>query len=198
MRAPLATLRLATLSLATLGLATLGLAAVPVAAEDWVVDAEASSIRFVYAVDGRAAEGVFRTVEGEGAFDPAAPGATRLELRIAVRSLDLGDPLETGFALSAGWFDAGTFPVARYRLARLTPLGAGRWEALGDITIKGRTQVVRTPVTLDLGEDAARARAEVAFDRSYFGIGGDIGALFVDIGETVTVSIDLVARPEDA
>ena len=178
------------------GLVAFCLLATPAAATDWVVDPEASAIRFLYTVSGRDAEGLFRTVEGEGAFDPDAPERTRLELRIAVRSLDLGDPLETGFALSAGWFDAGAFPVARYRLAELKALEDGRWEALGDITIKGRTQVLRTPVVLDIDETMARARAKMAFDRTDFGVGVDLGALFVDIGEEVSVSIDLVARPD--
>lgn len=171
------------------------LAADPSFAREWKVDPAASTIRFVYAVDDGAAEGAFEQVEGEGMFDPDRPEDTTLELRILTRSLDLGDPMETGFALSAEWFDAGNFPVARYRLARLTPMPDGRWEALGDLTIKGRTRIMRTPIALDIAEDRAEARGEVVFDRTDFGVGVGVSALFVTIGTEVSVAFDLVARP---
>lgn len=171
------------------------LAAEPSIAREWKVDSAASTIRFVYAVDDGAAEGAFEQLEGEGMFDPDRPEDTTLELRILTRSLDLGNPMETGFALSAEWFDAGNFPVARYRLARLTPMPDGRWEALGDLTIKGRKQVLRTPIALDIDDDRARARGEVVFDRTDFGVGVGVSALFVTIGAEVSVAFDLVARP---
>lgn len=165
-------------------------------ARSWAVEPEASDIAFNYTQDGRQAEGAFRHVEGEGVFDPDDPEATRLELRIQSRSLDLGDPRASAFALSAEWFDAGNFPVARYRLARLTPLGGDHYEALGDLTIKGRTRIVRIPLTLSFDDGAARAVGEVAFDRTEFGVGTGVSSLFVEIGAEVSVAFDIVARPQ--
>ena len=178
--------------------ALLLMAAPEAQAGEWEVDPDASEIRFDYTVDGKPFAGRFARVSGAGRFEPAAPERTRLDLRIAVESLELGNPLETAFALSSGWFDAKAHPTATYRLARLTPLGGGRWEALGDVTIKDRTVIVRTPLALEIAEDRAEAVGTVAFDRLEFGLGGGIGELFVEIGREVSVSFDLVARPAGA
>lgn len=163
----------------------------------WQVDPERSVIVFGYALNLRPAQGAFRRVAGEGAFDPAAPEATRLTLEIDVTSLDLGDPVETAFALSVDWFDAENHPTARYRLAQLTALGGDDYEALGDLTIKGRTRVLRTPVTLTVGQREAQARGALSFDRRDFGVGLGPSALFVAIGADVSVRFDLVATAAD-
>jgi polyisoprenoid-binding protein YceI len=159
------------------------------------VASDRSAIAFVYALNGRPAEGAFRQMTGEGRFDPEAPETARLLLEIDVKSLDLGDLLATVFALSGDWFDADQHPVARYRLARLTALGGDAYEALGDLTIKGRTQVMRTPLTLTVGPDAARARGALTFDPRDFGVGVGPTALFVSVGTEVAVRFDLVAAP---
>lgn len=167
----------------------------PVWGGDWVVDPDASSIRFRYVINGEPGEGRFDRMEGEGAFDRAAPERTRFELRIPVDSLDLGNPVANLFALSSGWFDAMAHPVARYRLLRLTSDGNGGWEAHGELTIKGRTQALTTPIALDLGADAARASADMTFDRVAMGVGDAFVAPLVEIGRDVSVAVDLVARP---
>jgi polyisoprenoid-binding protein YceI len=171
----------------------------PAAGErDWRVDAARSSIAFDYVVNDVAATGAFRRVEGEGSFDPARPEATRLELRIDPTALDLGDPLATGFAQSAEWFDTANHPTVRYRLTRLTPLPDGRWLALGDIAIKGRLRVLETPLSLALGDAEAQARGTISFDRRDFELGTGLSQLFVTVGPDVSVAFDLIATPETA
>lgn len=160
----------------------------------WRVDSAQSVIAFDYAENGRPASGVFAQVSGEGRFDPDNVAATRLELLIDVASLDLGDPLESAFALSAEWFDAASHPVARYRLAALTALGDGRFEALGDLTIKGRLKVLRTPITLTISGDRATASGELAFDRRDFDVGVGPSSLFIAVGTAVSVRFNLVAK----
>jgi Uncharacterized conserved protein len=155
--------------------------------------------RLHFEIDGSPGAGFFRTVIGSGRFDPDAPEDTRLDIRIPAKGLDLGDAMATSYALSGEWFDAAAHPVLIYRLARLTPLeGEDRWEALGDITIKGRTVIVRTPITLTVGAERAEARGSVEFDRLDFGLGGGLSELVVDIGREVSVAFDLVARPAGA
>ena len=170
-------------------------AAAPGLAREWRVDPAASEIVFTYTVNGIPAEGRFTEMAGVGAFDAARPGETRFTLTIDVTSLTLRDPMETAFALSPDWFDAARHPEAQYRLARLEQLPDGRWRALGDLTIKDRLEVVRTPIALDIGAERAEARGTVRFDRRDFGLGSALGDLFVEIGREVSVSFDLVARP---
>lgn len=177
-------------------LAALALAAPSARSEAmmWRVASDRSVIAFDYAQNEHPASGVFARVSGQGVFDPANLSATRLELLIDVASLDLGDPVESAFALSAEWFDAANHPVARYRLAALTPLGEGRFEALGDLTIKGRLKVLRTPITLTIAQDRATASGSLMFDRRDFDVGNGASALFISVGTAVSVRFNLVAE----
>jgi polyisoprenoid-binding protein YceI len=160
----------------------------------WRIDRDASSIRFDYALAGVAQEGRFLRFGGEGMFYQANPGGTRFDLEIETSSLDLGNDLISAFALSADWFDAAHYPAARYRLAQLTMAPGGEATALGDLTLKGKLQVVTVPLKVEIGGDTARARGSVAFDPKDFGIGFGPSAMFVSIGDGVTVSFDLTAR----
>lgn len=164
-------------------------------AVEWAVVPDASTIAFTFVLNGAPGQGAFRNMSGAGVFNEADPAATRFELRIPTSSLDLGNPLYSAFAQSADWFDTANHPDATYRLARLTPLPDGRWEALGDITVKGKLVILRTPLQLEIGTDAARARGALAFDRRAVGVGVGPSALFVTLDPDVTVTFDLVARP---
>lgn len=176
-------------------LAVLGGVVASAAQPIWRVVSDQSVIAFDYSLNLRPASGVFRSVSGEGTFDPAALSASRLEMRIDVTSLDLGDPVETAFALSSDWFDAQNHPEARYRLAALTPLPDGRYEALGDLTIKGKLKVIRTPVALEISDDRAVATGALSFDRRDFNVGIGPSALFIALGTEVAVRFELVAQP---
>jgi len=170
----------------------------PARADDrvWRIDGGASVIAFEYALNDKPAAGRFTRVAGMGAFDPLDPEDATLTLEIDVTSLDLGDPVESAFALSVEWFDAKDHPSAVYRLAQLTALPDGRFEALGDLTIKGRQQVIRTPITLRIEGDMARAQGALAFDRRDFNVGLGASALFANIGTDVAVRFDIVARAQ--
>jgi polyisoprenoid-binding protein YceI len=161
----------------------------------WRIDPARSTVAFDYLFDGERRTGAFRSFEGEGAFDPDAPQATRFELRIQTGALDLGHPLLNLVATGPEWFAAAENPDARYRLVALTPLPDGRWEALGDLTIRDTLQIVRTPVTVEIADDAARATGEVEIDRTYFGVGVGLTDLIVDVGERATVRFDIRAVP---
>jgi polyisoprenoid-binding protein YceI len=161
---------------------------------EWAVAPDASTIAFTFVLNGAPGQGAFRRMSGEGRFDADDPAATRFELRIPTDGLDLGNPLYSAFAQSADWFDTATHPEVVYRLAHLTPLPDGRWEALGDISAKGRLVVLRTPIALEIGSGTARARGELVFDRRAVGVGVGPSALFVSLDPDVTVTFDLVAR----
>lgn len=162
----------------------------------WRIDGEASVITFDYDLNGKPATGRFTRVAGEGAFDPLDPEGATLVLEIDVTSLDLGDPIESAFALSVEWFDAANHPKAVYRLAELTALPDGRFEALGDLTIKDRLRVIRTPIALRIEDGVALASGALAFDRRDFNVGLGASALFANLGTDVAVRFDIVARAQ--
>lgn len=175
-----------------------GLGALPAGAADWAADPATSRMGFIYQRADAPAPGSFERFSGWGRFDPTRPNEAELRLEIETRSIALGSLLESAFATSAEWFDSGEHPVAVYELARLTPLSGDRYEALGTLTIKGRSQVVTSEIELEVTDGLrARASGSLMVNRRDFGLGvGPISA-FVTIGDEVTVTFDLAATLMD-
>jgi polyisoprenoid-binding protein YceI len=163
----------------------------------WRIDPARSTVSFDYFLDGRPRSGAFRVFVGEGLFDPDDVQATRLEFRILTGDLDLGNALVNLVAAGPEWFAASEHPEARYRLVALEPLDDGRWEASGELTIRGVLQAVSTPVALSIAADEARAAGEVVIDRTGFGVGVGLTDLIVDVGEQVIVRFDIHAFPAE-
>lgn len=178
---------------AALVLALLALAA-PAAAADWEVIPQGSAISFEYMRSGDAASGSFEDFSGTGTFDLAAPKSANIRLTIASRSIDLGEPIYSAFATSAEWFDSETWPNVIYQLLRLDPQPDGSFIATGDLTIRGTTEIVTTPVTLTVSGDTAHAAGTVEVNRRNFLLGVGPSDLVTDIGDTVAVRFDLTAR----
>ncbi|MEM7522871.1 MAG: YceI family protein [Pseudomonadota bacterium] len=159
----------------------------------WTIDAEASRLEIVYLIDGKAWRGDFGTFSGEGRFDPDAPEAAEMELLIETDSIDVGNIFGTAVAKTIDWLDVETHPTARYVLDDMTLIGDGRFRTVGTLTMRGVSHQVDGELTLNVG-DVASAAGETVFDRSLYGVGVGFTALFVTIGDPISVEFDLVAR----
>ena len=164
-------------------------------ATEWRVDREESRIVFEYLADGEPTEGVFTKFSGTGTFDPAAPSAATLELRIESASIDLSDSRANAFATSAEWFDSANHPHIVYRLLDLAPLKDDHYRAEGELTIKGRTRPVATTIELVIEDSEARASGTLRINRKDYWLGVGPISLFVEIGAEVAVRFELVAHP---
>lgn len=167
----------------------------PAAPAAWVVVPEGSSIAFDYSRAGQVAVGKFTEFTGTGQLDPGDPVGATLEIRIDSKSIDLGDSMASGFATSAEWFDSRNTREVVYRLRKLTPTGGDSYSAEGDLTIRGQTKAIVTPVTLSIGADKAHATGSLAVVRADYGLGVGPSAAFVEIGPDVAVRFDLIAKP---
>ncbi|NNE51093.1 MAG: cytochrome [Sulfitobacter sp.] len=107
---------------------------------------------------------------------------------IAVQSLTLGSVTQP--ALGADFFDANTFATATFEADLLRAVDG--YEALGTLTIKGRSVPLTMPFSLSIAENTAKMSAKLTLDRRDFGIGDnmkDESSLKFD----VQVDIDLTA-----
>ncbi len=95
------------------------------------------------------------------------------------------------------WFALAAHPRATFELSELVAVAGstldGDFLARGELTLKGVTRIISTPVRLKIEGGEARAVGSTEFDPLAFGIGDGPSALFVSVGETVTVSFDMVA-----
>jgi len=80
------------------------------------------------------------------------------------------------------WFDARNFPKATFAATAIKPLGGGKYEVRGPLTIKGRTHEIVTSFTY--GEEAGAAVYDGAFP---------VKRLQYNIGEGVWKDTDTVA-----
>ncbi len=75
---------------------------------------------------------------------------------------------------SDDFFGVEQFPTAQFELLQLNPLRGGEnganFSATGKVTIKGRTDEVSFPVTVDMTDGGAKISGEMVLDRSKFDV----------------------------
>jgi len=90
----------------------------------------------------------FKRFTGSIQYDPARPADTRATLQVDMNSLDVGDEDSDAEVRGAAWFDSAHYPQAQFRSASIKPVDAHRFEATGDLTIKGRTRQITVDVSV--------------------------------------------------
>ncbi|MEM6491191.1 MAG: YceI family protein [Pseudomonadota bacterium] len=133
-------------------------------------------------------------LSGELRFDPAEPTASRLEIEIPARSIDLPDAALEATIRGADWLDAARHPTIRFvsQTARATGPATGVVDGL--LTIRGQTR----PVTLDVtyngaapnpfnGRETLGFSATGVVDRVDFGM----TALTGFVGRTIDLVIEI-------
>lgn len=109
------------------------------------VDVALSSVTVVSKQMGVAVEGRFKRFNAQIGFDPAQPAAGSARVNMEVSSFDLGGEEFTREALKDEWLDAAHHPKAVFVSEAIRPLGVGRFEATGKLTLKGITLPVVIP-----------------------------------------------------
>ena len=107
-----------------------------------------SQIRFVTKQMNVPVEGEFRKFDGSVTFDPAKPEATKAEFEVDLGSIDLGNAEGETEAKRKVWLNIDAFPKAKFVATLVKPLGGGKFEARGPLTIKGTSQEVVVPLTV--------------------------------------------------
>ena len=155
-------------------------AALPVAAQSVLYDK--SRITCVSRQMNVPVEARFKKFNAQIAFDPARPAEGKARIEIDLDSFDIDNAEVNDEVRGKAWFDTKSFPKATFVSAAIKPLGGGRFEVRGPLTIKGRTQEVAAPFTFK--EDAGTT----AFDGAF-----QLRRLQFNIGEGVWKDTDTVA-----
>ena len=163
-------------------------------APKWVVDHAQSQLLFDSQAEGAAFEGHFDDWDADIRFDPKALGQSKVSVTVATGSAVTGDSSRDQTAHGADWFASVMFPKATFTTRTIKDLGGGKYEADGDLAIKGVTQPLALPFTLTIAGDTATMTGEATVDRSRFGVGqGDYGGADT-VPLSVTVKVVLAAH----
>lgn len=163
------------------------------AAQAWVVDKARSTLAFKGAASGQSFSGRFKTWDAQITFDPANLAAARVAATIAVASADTSNGERDELLPTSAFFDARKFPQATFVASRFVSKGGNRYEASGDLTIKGVTRPVTLPFTLAISGNTAQMTGALTLNRSAFGVGTGQWASEKTIATAVQVTINLTA-----
>ncbi|MFT3805817.1 YceI family protein [Arenimonas sp.] len=105
--------------------------------------------------------GSFSGVQGELRFDPDDWASSRVEVRIPLATLSLGDADWQKRILDPTFFDAERYPTATFRSLRVEKIDDTHGRLHGELTLHGKTQ----PVSLDFVFNALK-RHPLTFRRT--------------------------------
>lgn len=106
-----------------------------------------STLSFNYKQMSVPLEGKFRKFAARISFDPAKLNVAQAQLDVALASIDTGFSEADEEVVGKQWFNAKTYPSARFVSTGVKALGGNRFEARGKLTIKGKTLDVLAPFT---------------------------------------------------
>ena len=107
-----------------------------------------SEISFVSRQMGVPVEGKFKQWTAQISFDPKRAAAGKVSFTIQTGSASFGAAETDAEVPKAPWFNAARFPTASFASSAIKPLGGGKFEVAGTLTIKGSSQPVVVPVTI--------------------------------------------------
>jgi len=164
------------------------------AAEYRQVQADPSAITFAYQQMGVAMDGKFRQFTAQLNFDPDRPESAQATVDVDLASIDTGSAESDQEVASKTWFNTPAFPTARFTTSRVKALGDHRYEAAGQLTIKGKTQDVTIPATFAAQGKTGIFAGQFTLRRADFAIGEGPWAAFDGVANEVQIQFRITAR----
>lgn len=110
--------------------------------------AEKSQITFTGKQMGVPVDGNFRKFDAQFAIDPAKPQSGKARVDVDLASIDAGSSEATTEVKGKAWLNLAAFPKASFVASSVKPLGAGRYEARGTLSIKGISREAVIPFSI--------------------------------------------------
>lgn len=144
-------------------------------AKDIKVNTEASTIEWVGKKVTGQHNGTIQLKEGTLSMDDSGnlTGGTFTIDMTTLISTDLSGGTKTkleGHLKSDDFFGVATYPTASFVLTKAVPQGPGKYKVIGNITIKGTTEEIQFPATVEVKDGKVSAKADITIDRSKFDI----------------------------
>jgi polyisoprenoid-binding protein YceI len=118
------------------------------AAELTQLSFEKSRISFVSKQMGVAVDGSFRKFDAQVSVDPGHPEAAKARFEVDIGSIDCGSAEADTEVKGQSWFNALLFPKASFVATQIKSVAAGRFEARGQLSIKGISRDTLVPFTI--------------------------------------------------
>lgn len=113
----------------------------------------------------------FKKFGGTIIYDAEKPAASSAMITVDLSSFDIGDAAYNAEVRKPAWFDSAHFPQGTFCSTAIKPGAAGHFEATGTLSIKGKTQVLSVPITVQRIGNADAFDGSFDLSRKIFGIG---------------------------
>jgi polyisoprenoid-binding protein YceI len=160
------------------------------------VQADKSSVAFVYKQMGVAVDGKFKRFSSQLSFDPAKPTAAKATFDVELASVDTGAPEGDDEVAGKPWFNTKAFPTARFVSSGVKALGGNKYEVAGQLSIKGKAQDVVVPATFTAQGNSGVFDGSFTIRRADFSIGEGSWAKFDIVANDVLVKFRITATPK--
>lgn len=179
----------------TIATLALGLAFTPFvqAAEFNQIQTDKSTLGFVYKQMGVPVDGSFKKFSAQLKFDPARISAAKATLDIDIASIDTGSDEGNDEVASKAWFNTKAFPQAKFESSGFKALGGNKYEVSGKMQIKGRTQTVTAPFTINQQGNQAVVDGSFVLKRADFAIGEGSWSDFGTVANEVQIKFHFLA-----
>ena len=165
--------------------------AVAALAADSNVDVQKSKITATFKQEGVPVEAPFQKFTGRIVYDPKNVSAATAMLDVDTGSFDIGDEAYNAEVRKQEWFDSNTFPKASFRSTAIKPGAPGKFDAVGTLSVKGKTQSITVPINVQAITGGSAFDGSFVISRKTFGIGS---AAWDDVlDDKVTVRFHLVS-----
>jgi len=160
----------------------------------WTVDKAASAVRFTSSMGGESFTGAFRRWDADIRFDPANLTGSSVTASIDTTSAFTGNSDRDQALPTPDFFSAAKFPRATFTAHTFTALGGGRYQAVGQLTLRGVSKPLTLPFTLVITGAQAKMTSSLALNRLAFGVGQGQWSKPDAIPNPVTVTIAIAAK----
>lgn len=152
-----------------------------------------SSIAFAYKQMNVPLEGKFSRFSARIAFDPENTRAAQAKIEVDLASIDTGFSDADGEVSGKLWFNTQAFPAAQFVSSGVRALGGNRYEALGKLSIKGKTLDVIAPFMFRQEGPVAVFDGSFNMKRLDYAIGEGIWSDLATVANEVQVKFHIVA-----
>ena len=167
----------------------------PVIASVIKVDATKSNVSITFTQMNVSANAKFGKFVATIDYDAKKPEASKASVDIDVTSFDLGDAMYNKEVLKKEWFNAAQFPKANFVSTSMKNSGDGKLNVTGNLTIKGKTQVVHFPLLVKKEGNADVFEGNVPIKRLAFNIGDGEWKDTGMVADEVVIKFKVVTTP---
>jgi len=156
----------------------------------WLVVKADSHVKFTASQQGNAFTGEFERFEAIINFKENASVTATIDLG----SVSAGDKDREGALPGKEWFDVKAFPKAVFQSDDFFKTSENAYEARGTLSMKGKSQQLTLPFTLDINGAKAEMAGSVTLDRTLWEVG--TGAWSTDEWVSTEVTVDVKISAE--